>query len=259
MPAVLFSLAKQWMLWVFIYEEWPYCCVFPSTAENKQLKTSSGRWFLCTWFSFCLQSIHIFSPRMMPLTLAWSLVFLSRLLWELLGLFCHFTLRQVPRCPSLCSADLFGGGFPLPQSSLSMDNLRLVTSSQNGRWPSCPAASFRWQQGANWWGASLLRDFRSQKWEVVCWCTWQRVQNLICLLHYHDQCNSLAKSNLNWMACKYPACSQTQFHSKNFFPSLPRGHVNSDADISWAGQYCKWDQELEIDALPRSTFLDILV
>lgn len=61
------------------------------------------------------------------------------------------------------------------------------------------------------------------------------------------------------MARKYPAQSQAQFHSKNFSPSLPRGHVDSDADISWAGQYCKWDQELEMDAQPQSTFLDILV
>lgn len=45
MPAVLFSLAKQWMLWVFIYEEWPCCCVFPSTAENKQLKPAAGDGF----------------------------------------------------------------------------------------------------------------------------------------------------------------------------------------------------------------------
>lgn len=175
MPAVIFSLAKQWMLWVFIYGEWPYFCVFPSTAENKQLKTSSGRWFLCTWFSFCLQSIPVFSPKTMPLTLAWSLVLLSCLLWELLGLLCHFTLRTVPQCPCLCSVDLFGGGLLLCQTSLSTDNLRLITSSQNGRWASCPAASLRWQTaGSKLMDASLLRDFRSQKWEVVCWSTWQR-------------------------------------------------------------------------------------
>lgn len=60
---------------------------------------------------------------------------------------------------------------------------------------------------------------------------------------------------VTWAECKDPAHSQAQFHSKDFFPSLPRGHVDSDAEISWAGQ---WDQ-VEIDAQPQSTLLNILV
>ena len=41
MSVGLFSLAKKWVLCMYISEEWPYCYVFPSTAANKQLEMVS--------------------------------------------------------------------------------------------------------------------------------------------------------------------------------------------------------------------------
>lgn len=64
----------------------------------------------------------------------------------------------------LCAAGLFGGGFPLSLSTLSNDNLRLITSSQNGRWSSCPAVSLRWQtEGRKLMGCISIERFLEPK------------------------------------------------------------------------------------------------
>lgn len=140
-------------------------------------------------------------------------------------------MLPVPQWPSPYIVECLGGGFPLSQLSLSTDNLRLITFSQGGRCLSCPTASLWWYvAGTHRRGSSLLRDFRSQKWEVVCWSMWQSTQNFTHLLHYHGQCSSLANTNLNWMACRCPAHSQAQLHSKNFSPST---HKKS------CGQWCR--------------------
>jgi len=112
----------------------------------------------------------------MLLTLPWqSLALLSCLLWELLGLFCHFALRSTScpcashhlpwKClPSFSVPACLWGGFSLSQLSLSRDNLRFITFSQDGEWLLCPTASLRQQvAGSNLMGFISVERFLELK------------------------------------------------------------------------------------------------
>lgn len=134
--------------------------VFPSRAENKQMKTSSGRWLLCTWSgaTFCLWSLCLFFPQndatSSPLTVSGAFL-MSPLRAPGAVLPLHSQIKPPAlvltitflgnaSCPSVTqptSSWVLGRWFSLVSV---ITKHRLITFSQDGWWFSCPAAPLGW-------------------------------------------------------------------------------------------------------------------